>query len=143
MRVIFVCTGNTCRSPMAEKMFESMTKDKGIEVESRGVMCSENMPMNLNARVVMKEMGLGTEHKSKSLTKEDIESADLIVTMTASHKLYIESLFGKHDNVKTLDSFTHTGDVIDPYGGDVFEYRRCARKLMGDLEILKDILVKE
>ena len=138
MRIIFVCTGNTCRSPMAEKMFSAMVGDESVEVLSRGVMCTENMPMNLNARAVMLERGLPTSHKSKAITREDIDGADIIITMTDSHKRFIEMTFGESAKIHALGEVTGNGDVIDPYGGDIYEYRRCARRLEGDLAILKD-----
>ena len=140
MRVIFVCTGNTCRSPMAEKILSSMTAGKGVEVLSRGVMCDDGFPMNLNAKIVMREQGLDTTHTSHALTLADIESSDIVITMTASHKMYIEQLFGVHDNVHTLGEYSGKGDVLDPYGGDINEYRRCARRLSDDIAILVDKL---
>ena len=144
MRVIFVCTGNTCRSPMAEKLFEDMTKDvEGIEVESRGVMCSEGMPMAFNASVTMREMNLDTKHSSKAITKEDIANADYVITMTASHKMYIEEAFGKNDNVHTIAELSDSSDVADPYGGNIDVYRACANELKDKLMKIKDKILNK
>ena len=141
MRVIFVCTGNTCRSPMAEKIFADMTKDDGVEVESRGVMCRKGAPMALNAAMVMHDMHLSTEHESTPLSESDIKDADYIITMTAGHKAVIEEMLGKSDNVVTLDSLTHGGDIPDPYGMDINVYRATAAKIKEELTKLKEIIV--
>lgn len=140
MKIIFVCTGNTCRSPMAEKIFAdkvSKLKDqKDVEVESRGVACSPNMPMSLNSRVIMTKYGLDTKHLSRPLTSEDLDNADYIIAMTDSHKNYIEQHYGKTDNVYSMNDITGLGDVIDPYGGTVEDYERCYQLLVKNIDII-------
>lgn len=126
-KVIFVCTGNTCRSPMAEKIFNDKAGKLNIDVRaiSRGVVCADGQPMNANAKKIMTENSLDTNHSSKQITYADIESADIIITLTAAHKMYLENLFGKSEKFFSIGEITDGGDINDPYGGDVDVYRRC------------------
>ena len=105
MKVIFVCTGNTCRSPMAEKIFNKKAKETSLDVAaiSRGVACSDGLPMNVSARAVMKEEGLDFEHRSRMISEEDMNTASYVITVTSSHKRYLEEAFGRRGNVFSIE----------------------------------------
>ena len=93
MKILFVCTGNTCRSPMAETVTKAVFKNKGIDadVESRGMYAQEGEPASEYAKLAMANYGLSLdEHTAKNITADDIKSADLILTMTQSHKRALE-----------------------------------------------------
>ncbi|MGO1651094.1 arsenate reductase/protein-tyrosine-phosphatase family protein [Senegalia sp. (in: firmicutes)] len=92
--ILFVCTGNTCRSSMAEAMLKDMMKDKDVFIYSRGVSAIENMSASKHAIRVMENMGIDmTNHKSKLLTKKDVDKADIILTMTLNHKSLVVNLY--------------------------------------------------
>ncbi len=138
MKVIFVCTGNTCRSPMAEKIFNKKAKEMSLDVAaiSRGVACSDGLPMNVSARAVMKEEGLDFEHRSRMISEEDMNTASYVITVTSSHKRYLEEAFGRRGNVFSIEEITGGEGVFDPYGADVDVYRRCYKileKAIGDV----------
>ncbi|GIQ70841.1 low molecular weight protein arginine phosphatase [Xylanibacillus composti] len=95
VRVLFVCTGNTCRSPMAEKLFRQMAQEHMLAAEARsaGVAAADGTPMSKHAATVIREAGCPTEHRSRSLEQEDVDWADLILTMTQGHKRTILQMF--------------------------------------------------
>lgn len=130
-KVIFVCTGNTCRSPMAEVLFKSLQSDNSIQVLSRGLVVLFPEPSNPKAETVLKSHNLILEnHTATPLMAEDIDDNTLILTMTQSQKNNIIEDFGHQENVFTLRGFVgEEGDVTDPYGGDLIDYENCFAQL--------------
>lgn len=126
MKIVFVCTGNICRSPMAEYILKSKVKD--VEVSSCGVSTFNDLSISKNALEALSELGIDAkDHKSKLINQEIIDNADYIFTMTGFHKTMIESFLDiKKGNVFTLSD----SDVADPYGGDLDVYRNCRDELI-------------
>ena len=130
IRITFVCTGNTCRSAMAEMIFKDEIKRRGVKdkfmITSFGLNVTDGDKINENAVSALKSLGYKTgKHKAKQLTMQTAKKADLIVCMTARHKNTIGL-----DNAYTVGDITGAGDIIDPYGAPVSEYIRTARYLI-------------
>lgn len=138
MRIFFVCTGNTCRSPMAEALF-SAKRLPGAEVRSAGIF-AEAAPLSGHARTVLKDDGIDFPHTAKQLTREDIEWSTHVLAMTGSHKQYLVQNFPASANkIYTLKEFAEgvPADVSDPYGGSLSTYQHT----YGELKKLIDKLV--
>lgn len=125
--IIFVCTGNTCRSPMAESIFNSL-KSKGYFATSAGIYAQSGDKPSLNSVLALKEIGIDIKnHISTPLTYEAAKNAALILTLTTRHKYAILSLDrGFSDKVMTLSEFVgESKEISDPFGGDLEVYRAC------------------
>lgn len=111
-RLLFVCTGNTCRSPLAEGMFRKMAKDERLDIQaaSAGVFAAEGAPISPFSSSILKEKGVDGSLTSNSLKANWVDWADLILTMTMSHKRVVIEKFPRAvDKVFTLKEFVQDG----------------------------------
>lgn len=111
------------------------------EFRSRGLMVYEGMPMSINAGHALDFYNIEHgEHISRQLTSDDIEWADLILTMSGNHKRAVEEIAG--DKVFTLKEYCleKGGDIADPFGGDEDTYIRCFDEIKECILILKEKL---
>jgi protein-tyrosine-phosphatase len=133
MNVLFVCTGNTCRSPMAEAILRDQQIDD-ITVKSAGIFAAEGNNASAHAIKVLEENKINHSHRSRMLGKEDILWADYVFTMTEGHKTLLMDHypFGA-DKIFTLKEFVYETkedmDVIDPYGGSMEVYQETFYEL--------------
>ncbi len=137
MKILFVCTGNTCRSPMAEAIFNTISEG----AFSRG-FSGNGFPATENAVKVMAEMGIDiSKHVSKMLTLDDLSDADLVLTMTKAHKNLLTDIApAEKDKIFTIGEYAGGEDIADPYGGDIEVYRRCAEMLKEEIEKIAEKL---
>lgn len=126
-KLVFVCTGNTCRSPMAEIFYRSMNLDDEIEVFSRGLVVHFSEPINPKAVTVLNNHELDfNSHVSRLWKAEECDRFTLILTMTESQKKKICSEYEVESFVYTLTDYAgESGDVVDPYGGSIMDYEEC------------------
>ena len=144
-RVLFVCTGNTCRSPMAAAAFRHLGAARGVEVaaESAGLAAGNGEPMSPQAEFALRLRGVRTDgsHRSQPLTKELVDAADVVAVMTQGH---LKAAQGRYPaaagKMRLLMSFSAESagkaapDVADPFGGDSETYVRCLEMMWPALE---------
>jgi protein-tyrosine-phosphatase len=138
--ILFVCTGNTCRSPMAEAILNHKTTD--IHVKSAGVFAVDGNPTSKNTVEALREEGIRVEHYSQLLTEELVDWATCILTMTQSHKQLVLDRFPQAiTKTHTIREYATNvqGDVIDPFGGPLSIYR----KTYAELTELADVLISK
>jgi protein-tyrosine phosphatase len=137
---LFVCTGNTCRSPMAEGLFRKLLAerlkcpedelvDRGFMVASAGVAAAHGSPPSPEAVEILADRGVDLRgHESQPVTAQLLSQADHIFTMTRSHReLLVRDFPEMAESVRLLAR--DGADVIDPIGAGLDEYRRCADQI--------------
>lgn len=139
MKILFVCTGNTCRSPMAAALLERIIKErnlKNIEVSSAGIAANNSSPASKNAIDVCEKIGIDlSEHISRSIFDINLASVDKFAVMTTAHKNALLRLSVPVDKIYILGD-----EILDPFGGDVKVYERCKNQIEAALYELLDKL---
>ncbi|HHW37746.1 MAG TPA: low molecular weight protein arginine phosphatase [Bacillales bacterium] len=136
-KILFICTGNTCRSPMAEAIFKHKTKNR-FEVRSAGIFAHDGSSASAHSIAILKNQSIPIDHKSKQLTTELVAWSDLILTMGNSHKQLIRQRYPKaSEKVYSLKEYAlnRQADIADPFGGTLNDYEKTFKEI--DEAILK------
>lgn len=145
--ILFVCTGNTCRSCMAEGIMKDLTKKSGMEdkvyISSAGTGVNLSLPASDNAVLALQEIDIDISgHLSRPLNRQLLEDSDLVLGMTGAHKSHILKIMPEAE-VKTFTLIEYatdnkTGDIEDPYFMDLDTYIDIRDELMRYLKIVAE-----
>ena len=134
--IAFVCSGNTCRSPMAEGVFNKLAEEKGLlmRADSFGVATADGLPVSGNSVTVCKEIGIDlSEKSSKAVGSVELKKYDKFYCMSESHADILKIYFGVEDEKLVVIG------VSDPYGGNEEIYRICRDEIYNSIkEIIKE-----
>ena len=134
--VLFVCTGNTCRSPMAQGFFNEEASKRGLSLcaKSAGISALANASATMESQVALSEKGVDiSAHRAQSITPALIEEAKVIFAMTRAHADFLQGAY-PHCAQK-IEVFANK-DVADPYGGDAERYKRAAAEIFAGVALI-------
>ena len=144
-RILFVCTGNICRTPIAAAILQHFIRKEKLEtiidVESAGTWAMDGNPVSENTRRVCQEHGLDVaHHRARHIDHFMVKEADLILCMAEQHKLDLLTIYPHFRNkIFTLKEFMATENhrtlsVDDPYGRNIMAYRKTFREIEQEIQ---------
>lgn len=152
-KVLFVCTANICRTPMAEYYLNRLVKKEGLEeliiVESAGTWAMEGMPAAENSLLVCAEEGLDlSNHRSQPIDLYMMKQSDLVLCMSIDHKYDLSQIFPHlKDKIFTLKEYNNKNtpqsiSIADPYSRSIENYQETYKLITGEIDRIFEVIKK-
>lgn len=143
-KLLFICTGNTCRSPMAEGLARKLFGDL-VQISSAGMAAWDGAEISTHTLEILKEQNVDlSKHRARRITEELLADADWVIPMTQAQEEGIKRLFPQYElKTRCLGNWgDHKKDVRDPWMGSLDVYRQTAKEISELLSTLKAHLPK-
>ena len=147
--VLFVCTANLCRSPMAEAILKSLVAQRGEagrwQIQSAGTWTEPGRPVTPLAQQVMQRRNIDlSDHRTRSIDADLLRTASVVLVMTRHHQEALQAEFpeAQHKVYLLSQLIDRSFDIADPYGGSLDDYELCATDLQNILTDGYDRLVE-
>ena len=129
-KILFVCSGNTCRSPISEYIFNYYSKilEEPYVASSAGIYVTDGTHINKEAQKQLEKRGINSDNfRSKSISLKLINKYNFVICMTDTHRRILVELYPwESEKFISLGDCTMGKDVLDPYGGSPDVYEKCA-----------------
>ena len=144
-KIMFICTGNVCRSAMAEGYMRKKIKDENLDLEacSSGLYAQDGAEATYLAKVAMKEYDVDiTAHRATSIYNAKVRDMDILLCATVSHKRILYQMYPElAEKIFTIKEFAYgenikDKDINDPWGYDITVYKHCAKELVDSINMI-------
>jgi protein-tyrosine phosphatase len=152
INILFICSGNTCRSPLAKAYFDKICAEKkitNITTYSVGTATIDGLHISENSAKIAKEFNCDiSSHSSRTLKKDYIDNADMIITMTTAHKNAVLRISQNSatEKIALLTDYADnppSPDIADPFGSSLEDYKKCFLQMKPALDNLLSSIIKK
>lgn len=147
MNILFVCTVNTCRSVMAEAIFNKIESENLIIAKSAGISIIRGSVVTENAAMeILNDLNIDIRGREAiSINEDKLRDSDLVLTMTNYSREFIKENFPKYkEKIFSICEYAGvSGEILDPYGSSISVYEKIYRKLKGLMPIVLDKIKEE